>query len=328
MRCIAPDVNTLYRQVLGNLTHRSCKEVSPRGMLTHEDIGNHLTLTNPNQNILTLPARKTSYHFMCAEFLWMLSGQNLVGLIEPFNKSITMAADEGQYSFAGAYGPKIIEQVPYVIDTLRKDPDSRQAVLSIWRERPRESRDIPCTVAMQFFIREKALEMCVYMRSNDAWLGLPYDVFNFTMLQRFIASCLDVGVGTYHHFVGSLHLYDRDYAKAENVAKDRGQYHVLSTDPFTPTSKDELPRVFAAFTELATVASAKQKGLSEELYSFNLRNDWMKRYSDVTEPWKGMLMLLTTRVWPRQAGQYGNLNPVWRKAMYPTYPVVQEELLP
>jgi thymidylate synthase len=53
------------------------------------------------------------------------------------------------------------------------------------------------------------------MRSNDAYLGLPHDIFCFTMLQEVMARTLGVGLGSYQHYVGSLHLYDRDRADAQ-----------------------------------------------------------------------------------------------------------------
>jgi thymidylate synthase len=56
--------------------------------------------------------------------------------------------------------------------------------------------------------------MLTSMRSNDAWLGLPHDVFAFTMIQELVARSLGVELGEYRHSVGSLHLYERDEKKA------------------------------------------------------------------------------------------------------------------
>jgi thymidylate synthase len=53
------------------------------------------------------------------------------------------------------------------------------------------------------------------MRSNDAYLGLPHDIFAFTMLQEMIARSLGVDVGFYQHIVGHLHLYDEDIKSAQ-----------------------------------------------------------------------------------------------------------------
>ncbi|RYH39567.1 MAG: hypothetical protein EON54_18795 [Alcaligenaceae bacterium] len=75
-------------------------------------------------------------------------------------------------------------------------------------------RDIPCTCTMQFVIRNRRLHMLTSMRSNDAWLGLPHDVFAFTMIQELVARSVGVELGEYRHSVGSLHLYERDEKKA------------------------------------------------------------------------------------------------------------------
>ena len=56
--------------------------------------------------------------------------------------------------------------------------------------------------------------MFTNMRSNDAYWGLPHDVFTFTMLQEIIARTLGVELGTYKHAVGSLHLYDKQRQSA------------------------------------------------------------------------------------------------------------------
>src|SRR5260370_41880706 len=56
------------------------------------------------------------------------------------------------------------------------------------------------------------------MRSNDAWLGLPYDVFTFTRIQAYVAAAVGVEPGRYTHTVGSLHLYERDWERAEDAA--------------------------------------------------------------------------------------------------------------
>lgn len=65
------------------------------------------------------------------------------------------------------------------------------------------------------------------MRSNDAFKGLPHDVFAFTMIQELVARSLGVELGTYKHAVGSLHLYDEDRDKAEEFLSEGWQSEVL-----------------------------------------------------------------------------------------------------
>ena len=221
--------------------------ISPRGQTTQELIGHSFTLIDPTRSIVTHKIRKINPSFMAAEFLWMLFGLNDAAIIGAFNSQILGFSDEGIW-MRGAYGPKIVEQLPYIVQTLRNDPDSRQALLTLWRERPGPSKDIPCTISMQFFIRSGKLEMLVYMRSNDLWLGLPYDVFSFTMLQQFLASALDVEPGPYHHHVGSLHLYERNFEIAGKM---------ICEPPFSPsiqTPKIQWPTPPAMLAYLAAFA--------------------------------------------------------------------------
>lgn len=212
-------MNEAYFDICRRFTSTLLPTISPRGQETIEMIGQSFTLIDPLKNVVCSPARAINPSFMAAELVWMLLGSNDARLITPYNKNIGQFSDDG-ITFRGAYGPKLVEQLPYVLDTLRKDPYSRQAVLTIWRERPGPSVDIPCTVSMQFFIRDSKLEMVVYMRSNDVWLGLPYDVFNFTGIQQYLAAALEVAPGPYHHHVGSLHLYKKHWAVAEGVVHE------------------------------------------------------------------------------------------------------------
>lgn len=209
---------SLYPAILKEILEAG-EEVSPRGQKTRELVAPHLYLPDARYNLVAYHARKLNYYFSVAEWLWILLGQNDVSSIGRFNSKIADYSDDG-VTFTGAYGPKITEQLPYVLGKLIEDPDTRQAVISIWRERPGQSKDVPCTVALQYLRRGGKLHSVTFMRSNDAWLGLPYDVFNFTQLQAYVAAALDLEVGSYSHLAGSLHLYEWSWEKARAVVEE------------------------------------------------------------------------------------------------------------
>lgn len=217
MMIVGGHADVLYQAALETLLAAG-NRVSPRGMPTLEIEGAQLYLEHADNNIVTIPQRKLNYAFSVAEWLWILLGREDVASISHFNKNIGAFSDNGVV-FAGAYGPRIKPQLPWVVEALRSDKDTRQAVMTIWSPRPGPSKDIPCTVSMQFLIRRGALDAHVYMRSNDAWLGLPYDLFNFTRIQAYVAARVGLPVGTYRHTVGSFHLYERDRANALLVAR-------------------------------------------------------------------------------------------------------------
>jgi len=106
-----------------------------------------------------------------------------------------------------------------VITLLQEKPNTRQAVITMWNGGDLlhaiigDHKDLPCTLSLQFLLRGRLLHCIATMRSNDVWLGLPYDVFAFTCLQRLIADALKVKTGMYVHQVGSLHVYERNRNK-------------------------------------------------------------------------------------------------------------------
>jgi thymidylate synthase len=163
--------------------------------------------------------RKLGYRFMCAEAAWLLSGDNRVATIAPFSKRIASFSDDGA-TFFGAYGPRILPQLAYVVKILTEDQGSRQAVAVIWRENPPKSKDMPCSLSVQWLVRDDKLHCMLDMRSSDIWLGVPYDIFNFSMLSLYLLKKLSPGLalGDLHLYAGSSHLYEENLAQAAEAA--------------------------------------------------------------------------------------------------------------
>lgn len=190
---------------------------SPRGKKTKELLG-FKSMIDMNQPVVSIKERALGYKFMAAEAAWIMSGDNRVNTIAPFSKAISNFSDDG-ILFFGAYGPRVRDQLGHVLQALSSDQDSRQAVITIWRPNPRASKDIPCTISCQFVIRGDKLHCFMNMRSSDAWLGVPYDWFNFSMLSAGVCLLLrekgiKVGLGALHFYAASQHLYEDTWDKA------------------------------------------------------------------------------------------------------------------
>jgi thymidylate synthase len=187
--------------------------VSPRGLPTTEVLGAHLCLTDPRRRLVDLPpTRVINPAFAVAETLWILSGSDEQWIFD-YNRALTRYTDNGRLQ--GAYGPRMrrwagrVDQLDQVRRLLARDPDSRQGVIQLFdpERDTRGHRDVPCTLGYRFFLRSGRLRMHTTMRSQDLWLGFPYDIFAATLLQELMAGWLGVEVGEYHHYVDSLHLY-------------------------------------------------------------------------------------------------------------------------
>ena len=191
-------------------------QVNPRDQASLELLNYSITIPMTAPIVLS-QHRALGYKFMAAEAAWILSGDNRVDTIAPYAKHIKEFSDDG-VRFFGAYGPPVRDQLGHVIKTLSHDLSSRQAVLTLWRPNPPLSRDIPCTIALQWMIRGGQLHCFATMRSSDAWLGVPYDWFNFSMISLAVLlelSLPDVRLGDLYFTAASEHLYLRNKNRAE-----------------------------------------------------------------------------------------------------------------
>ncbi|MFJ7405874.1 MULTISPECIES: thymidylate synthase [unclassified Lysinibacillus] len=207
----------LYVEICNEIMNQG-KNISPRGLETKEILGVILKLKRPRSRILNNPTRKFSLSYAFAEWLWIMKKTNKLDMIQFYAPSYHKYSDNGE-TLHGAYGPRIGDAIQKVIRLLQEDPNSRRALIPIYSKNDvgMNSKDIPCTSSLQFFIRENKLDLFVHMRSNDVYLGLPYDVFTFTMIQEYVAKILNIELGIYTHMVNSLHVYENQYEKIRKI---------------------------------------------------------------------------------------------------------------
>ncbi len=133
--------------------------------------------------------------------------------IQPYVPEYKKDADEG--ILHGAYGPRLfamrgnVDQLKNVTALLKGNPGSRRAVVQLFNAEDIAAahKEIPCTTTLQFHLRDGQLHLSATLRSNDAYWGLPHDVFCFTMIQEMMARRLGVDLGEYYQYVGSMHVY-------------------------------------------------------------------------------------------------------------------------
>ena len=198
--------------------------ISPRGQKTFERLAVHEEF-DMNFPVCYHQDRKLNYSFAAAEAYAITHGVPDAHFLVRYNANMGQFSDDG-YIFNGAYGPPFHNQVMYVVNSLINDQQSRQAVLTIWRQNPVRACDVACTLSMQFLIRDGYLNAIVTMRSSDAWLGIPYDFLNFTVMALRILTLVNaitgqkIRLGVMHWQAGSSHLYHRDLEKAQLVRNE------------------------------------------------------------------------------------------------------------
>lgn len=203
---------------------------------TREASGVVIELTNPRARMSRTEARHYVLFSCLGKLLWYLAGSDSYDFIKYY---IEEYPNEGREAhLRDAYGPRLRpakgHQLRWIIEILQEKPSSRRAVIPLYGEQDTytELSEVPCTCTLQFLLRGSRLELLVHMRSNDAYVGLPNDVFAFTMIQELVARSLGVEVGRYKHLVGSLHLYEVNWKGAARFLAEGWQ--TKHTMPFMP----------------------------------------------------------------------------------------------
>lgn len=219
---------------------------------TVERVGAILRLKNPRARLSTSEMRMKLFSAL-GEFLWYLAGSDDPAFIGYYIRWYREMKLDGDGRVPGAYGPRMFGTTPHdqfskVVDLLRQRPTSRRAVIQLYRAEDlalsvntssaSELLEVPCTCSLQFLIRADVLHMIAHMRSNDAYKGLPHDVFCFTMIQELVARAVGVEVGSYVHSVGSLHLYDSDWDAARKYLTE-GWHNAAPMQPMPAGDQKE-----------------------------------------------------------------------------------------
>lgn len=236
---------------------------APRGQKIKEKLGVTFKIKNPRDRLPYLSERDFSVSYYIAESLWYLTGNDLTSWISNYSSFWKNISDDG-LTANSAYGSRIFKphdricknlsrdwtQWDYVIDELCRDPDSRRAVIHI--RSPQDSilasKDVPCTLSLQFFVRDEAVHMVVSMRSSDLIFGIAYDVPAFTLFQEMLANELSIrlsrkiGLGEYIHTSNSLHIYDRHFEMCDRILVSEAPKETLEVPPlpFGPLPLSEL----------------------------------------------------------------------------------------
>ncbi len=245
-------IDELWRDALEDIVQNGAIGGTRTGC-TKSTFGWSGMLIDCGPNLLRSPARKLPYHRVMAYLLWNLSGCNDVAMIAKYWPRWKKLSNDGK-AF-GQYGARmrldawnmspvrehllvsrILEhkdnQLDSVICALKNDNTSRRATISLWSPSDlvagilEEVNSLPSAVALHFEVREGALCCAAFMRSNDVWEDMPYDVFLFTTIQRIIASELGLKRGEYMHTVGNLYIATKRAEQARQAMLWHQQRHV------------------------------------------------------------------------------------------------------
>jgi thymidylate synthase len=224
-----------------------------------ELLGYSFQVNNPFSSLFLSDARIIRVPYCIGLFLWTVTGSNRVDWLSYYNPVAYQFSDDGTH-LCGAFGKRLfdyndtINQIDAICARLTHDPATRRAlgVICTPEDNVTTSREYPCCIGVQYFLRDGALHAITHMRAQQALTVLPFDAFIFMALQCLLASRLGVKVGYYKHIAGTFHIYEAEVAQAKQVIST-GAMPVQIGDMSNPKTNMEELLVFERQLRQATI---------------------------------------------------------------------------
>lgn len=254
MIIIQNNFNNIYISIVERLIEKPDHKITnKKGEILYEFINPAITLLDPMKCFAT--CRNMSLKYLAGELEWYYSGSPYSNDILKYSKFWKDLSEDG-WSNISNYGKFLLydrnlhnyTQLEYALTCLIRNPESKKAVMVLYnKEHAYDSLDNPCTMYLQFFIRNNKLHLYAKMRSSDIWFGMPYDVPFFVSIQYLMLNYLrsfpkfeELEIGKYNHQSGSLHIYERNLIQIqEEIGRYNMEFH----------SEDEQYELFEKFIE-------------------------------------------------------------------------------
>jgi len=202
----------------------------PRGLKVQESIFATLKI-DPLQPIADFKARPFNWKYFAGELAWYLKKDRDVDYIGQFSGFWSTLTNPDSNEINSNCGSLVFnEQLDWVVNSLIKDKDSRQAIMFFNRPEFQfeGNKDFVCTMYANFFIRNNKLHMKIQMRSNDMFYGLTFDAPFFSFLHQTVYRLVwnkrvlngedeHLELGSYFHFADNLHFYERHFDLADKI---------------------------------------------------------------------------------------------------------------
>jgi thymidylate synthase len=172
-----------------------------------------------------LTTKKLHLRSIIHELLWFLRGETNIAYLKQHEVSIWDEWADANGELGPVYGKqwrdwetadgRHIDQIRWVLDEIRRNPDSRRLIVSAWNvgDLPRMALQ-PCHTMFQFYVADGRLSCQLYQRSGDVFLGVPFNIASYALLTHMVAQASDLAVGDFVHTLGDAHLYSNHFDQA------------------------------------------------------------------------------------------------------------------
>ena len=206
-----------YLDLLDRILKEGTKKEDRTGTGTISVFG-HQMCFNLEEGFPCLTTKKLHLKSIIHELLWFLAGDTNVKYLQDNGVRIwnEWADEDGNlghiYGYQWRSWPDYkgghIDQISEVVETLKKNPDSRRIIVNAWNVADIENMNLPpCHAMFQFYVADGRLSLQLYQRSADCFLGVPFNIASYSLLLQMMAQVTGLKAGDFVHTLGDAHLY-------------------------------------------------------------------------------------------------------------------------
>ena len=210
-----------YLDVLDHVMRHGAEKSDRTGTGTRSVFGAQMRF-DLSEGFPLVTTKKLHLRSIVHELLWFLKGETNIAYLKENKVSIWDEWADAKGELGPVYGKqwrswgtpdgRTIDQIQWLLDEIRRNPDSRRLIVSAWNvaDLPKMAL-MPCHALFQFYVADGKLSCQLYQRSADLFLGVPFNIASYALLTHMIAQVSGLGVGDFVHTLGDAHIYSNHY---------------------------------------------------------------------------------------------------------------------
>jgi thymidylate synthase len=213
-----------YHQLLQHILDHGTDKSDRTGTGTRSVFGYQMRF-DLSEGFPLVTTKKVHLKSIIHELLWFIKGDTNIAYLKEHGVSIWDEWADADGNLGPVYGKQwrswegaggeTIDQLSWVIEEIKRNPDSRRLIVSAWNvaDLPKMAL-MPCHTLFQFYVANGKLSCQLYQRSADVFLGVPFNIASYALLTLMVAQVTGLQPGDFVHSFGDVHLYSNHFEQA------------------------------------------------------------------------------------------------------------------
>ncbi|MDD4556712.1 MAG: thymidylate synthase [Alphaproteobacteria bacterium] len=235
-----------YLDLLEDIMENGVDKMDRTGVGTRSVFGRQMRF-DLSKGFPMVTTKKLHLRSIIHELLWFIKGETNIKYLKDNGVSIWDEWADENGDLGPVYGSQWrnwngegIDQLAYVIDKLKNNPNDRRMIVSAWNVgKISEMKLPPCHMMFQFYVANNKLSCMLYQRSCDTFLGVPFNIASYALLTMMLAQVCGLELGEFVHTLGDTHVYSNHFQQVrEQLSREPLPLPTMKINPNVKNIED------------------------------------------------------------------------------------------